>query len=160
MKQSSNEIILTPSSLQFVINELPLLFLLLGSLVFGGMEISRFSRYALFFSIALALVLLYRYIYLKRIKYHIGEEQLICEQGIIQRSVNYMELYRIVDFSEQQSLMQQLFGLKSVTILSMDRNTPKLTLQGIRLRYDIISVIRKGVEQNKRNKGIYEITNH
>ena len=37
--------------------------------------------------------LLYRFIYLRSIRYHIGSEQLICEHGVFQRSVNYMELY-------------------------------------------------------------------
>lgn len=71
-----------------------------------------------------------------------------------------MELYRIVDFQEHQSLLQQLCGLKTVVILSMDRNTPRLDLVGIWRSEDIVAVIRKRVEINKRNKGIYEITNH
>ena len=73
-----------------------------------------------------SLCLLYRFIYLRSIRYHIGSEQLICEHGVFQRSVNYMELYRVVDFAEHQTLMQQLCGLKSVTVLSMDRTTPKV----------------------------------
>lgn len=50
------------------------------------------------------------------------------EYGIIRRKVDYMELYRIVDFQEHQSLLQQFCGLKTVRILSMDRNTPRLDL--------------------------------
>jgi len=71
-----------------------------------------------------------------------------------------MELYRIVDFQEHQSLLQQICGLKTVRILSMDRNTPSLDLIGIRRRNDIVAIIRERVEINKRKKGIYEITNH
>ena len=71
-----------------------------------------------------------------------------------------MELYRIVDFGEHQSLLQQLGGLKTVVILSTDRNTPRLDLIGIRRGNDIVAVIRERVESNKRKKGIYEIANH
>ena len=71
-----------------------------------------------------------------------------------------MELYRIVDFQEHQSLLQQLYGLKTVRVLSMDRNTPRLDLTGIRRKDDLVAVIRERVELNKRKKGIYEITNH
>ena len=74
-------------------------------------------------------------------------------------SVNYMELYRVVDFAEHQTLIQQLCGLKSVTVLSMDRTTPKLEMTGISNSYDVVSVIRTRVETNKRRKGVYEITN-
>ncbi len=53
-----------------------------------------------------------------------------------------MELYRVVDFAEHQTLIQQLCGLKSVTVLSMDRTTPKLEMTGISNSYDVVSVIR------------------
>ena len=56
--------------------------------------------------------------------------------------------------------MQQLFGLKTVAVFSMDRNTPKVDLVGLKRNCDVVSVIRERVEYNKRNKGIYEITNH
>jgi len=71
-----------------------------------------------------------------------------------------MELYRIVDFQEHQSLLQQICGLKTVRILSMDRNTPRLDLIGVRCGNGIVAIIRERVEINKRKKGIYEITNH
>ena len=76
------------------------------------------------------------------------------------RKVDYMELYRVVDFQEHQSLMQQLCGLKTVRIFSTDRNTPRLDLTGMRRKNDIVPLIRGRVEYNKRKKGIYEITNH
>ena len=91
---------------------------------------------------------------------HIGSEQLISRHGVLSRKTDYMEQYRIVDFVEHQSLMQQLCGLKTVRILSMDRNTPRLDLVGIRHNFDVVTLIRERVEYNKRKKGIYEITNH
>ena len=63
-------------------------------------------------------------------------------------------------FYENQTLMQLLFGLKTVAVFSMDRNTPKVDLVGLKRNCDVVSVIRERVEYNKRNKGIYEITNH
>lgn len=119
---------------------------------FGGM--------ATVLSAVILLVLLYRYLYLRRIRYDITAEQLVCERGILLRKVDYMELYRIVDFQEKQSILQQLCGLKTVNILSMDRNTPRLDLLGMRRSEGIVALIRERVEYNKRKKGIYEITNH
>ena len=109
---------------------------------------------------AVSLALLYRFIYLRRTRYHIGSEQLISRHGVLSRKTDYMEQYRIVDFVEHQSLMQQLCGLKTVRIFSMDRNTPRLDLVGIRHNFDVVTLIRERVEYNKRKKGIYEITNH
>ena len=160
MRQEDNSIItLRPSIGQFFINELPLLLLCVAMLLIGGLPGCAYSTLLLVLSLLFSLCLLYRFIYLRSIRYHIGSEQLICEHGVFQRSVNYMELYRVVDFAEHQTLIQQLCGLKSVTVLSMDRTTPKLEMTGISNSYDVVSVIRTRVETNKRRKGVYEITN-
>ena len=111
-------------------------------------------------ALSLLLALLYRFACLRRIRYRIDAEQLVCEHGLLRHKVDYMELYRIVDFEEYQNLLQQLCGLKTVRILSTDRNMPRLDLTGMRRGDDIVPLIRERVEQNKREKGIYEITNH
>lgn len=154
------DIVLQPHAGQFVINELPTLVLCCAGWIYGGMEGLPLTALAVPVALLLSLILSYRFISLRRVRYRIGAEQLVSEQGIVRRKVDYMELYRIVDFQEHQSLLQQLCGLKTVTILSMDRNTPRLDLVGIRRSNDIVALIRERVEYNKRKKGIYEITNH
>ena len=149
-----------PHPVQFVINELPLMSVFLAVVVYGGMEDMPFGSMAAVLSALVFLILLYRYIYLRRIRYDITAEQLVCERGILLRKVDYMELYRIVDFQEKQSILQQLSGLKTVSIHSMDRNTPRLDLLGMKRGDGIVALIRERVEYNKRKKGIYEITNH
>lgn len=157
---NSRSIVLQPHAGQFVINELPMLVLCCAMWGYGGMEDLPLTAVAVPFAVLLTLLLFYRYLYLRRIRYRIGAEQLISEHGIVRRETDYMELYRIVDFQEHQSLLQQLCGLKTIIIFSMDRNTPRLELMGIRRSDDIVAVIRERVEYNKRKKGIYEITNH
>lgn len=55
--------------------------------------------------------------------------------------------------------MQQLAGLKTVSIYSGDRTTPRLDIIGVKANDDIVAVVRERVEYNKLRKGIYEITN-
>ncbi len=148
-----------PHPIQFAIDESPLMTICMAGLVYGGMEDMPLNGLAVAASLLLLPVLLYRFICLRRISYHIGPEQLVSEHGLFVRKVDYMELYRVVDFQEHQNFLQQLFGLKTVRILSMDRNTPRLDLIGIRHSHDIVTIIRERVEHNKQKKGIYEITN-
>ena len=91
--------------------------------------------------------------------YRITDEQLIYEHGVITRSSDYVELYRVVDFAERSNLLQQLCGLKTVSVHSGDRTTPRLDIIGMDMNNDLVPVIRGRVELNKRRKGIYEITN-
>ena len=117
-------IVLQPHAGQFVIDELPAIVLCCAAWVYGGMEGLPLTALAVSVAALLSLALLYRFIYLRRTRYHIGSEQLISRHGVLSRKTDYMEQYRIVDFVEHQSLMQQLCGLKTVRIFSMDRNTP------------------------------------
>ena len=152
--------VLRPHKTQFVIDNLPVMLSCIAALVYGGMENMPFDTLAMTVALLLLAVLAYRFIYLRRMLYLIGQEQIVCKYGILCRNVDYMELYRIVDFRERQSLLQQLFGLKTVSLLSMDRSMPRLDIIGVRRSNDIVPIIRERVEYNKRKKGIYEIANH
>lgn len=103
--------------------------------------------------------LIYKYIKLRRTIYTITGEQLKKAEGVFTRDEDYIELYRVVDFAERKNLLQQLFGIKTVTIMSGDRTTPKLSVQGVKDNTDLVTIIRERVEYTKTQKPIYEITN-
>lgn len=103
--------------------------------------------------------MLYGCLYLHKLRYIITSEQLIIQRGVLTRTSDYIELYRVVDFSENRDILEQLFGLKTVWIFSGDRTNPKLDIYGIREDIDVVNIVRTRVEYNKRRKGIYEITN-
>src|SRR5574344_679174 len=105
------------------------------------------------------LTMLYGCLYLSKLQFIITAEQLIIQHGVIHRTSDYIELYRVVDFSENRDILEQLFGLKTVWIFSGDRTNPKLDIYGIRENIDVVNIVRTRVEYNKRRKGIYEITN-
>lgn len=78
--------------------------------VYGGMEGLPLTAIATVIALMLSLLLLYRYLYLRRIRYCIGTEQLVSEYGIIRRKVDYMELYRIVDFKSTKACCNNLWA--------------------------------------------------
>lgn len=150
---------LQPHWLQFIINELPNILLTGSCLIVAGVDTMPFANLFLVAAVLLALRLLYAFVYLRRMEYRINGEQLIIEYGVFTRKSDYLELYRIVDFNEHRTLPQQICGLKSVTIYSGDRSSPKLVITGLKNDLDLVSLIRERVEYNKQRKGIYEITN-
>lgn len=150
---------LRPRTVQFFIDNLPLLTLDLCGYACAGMDGMPFMGLLLWLSIAVSLILTYRFIYLKRMVYRITGEQLIYEHGVFIRSSDYVELYRVVDFAERSNLLQQLCGVKTVSVHSGDRTTPRLDIIGVGINDNLVYAIRGRVELNKRRKGIYEITN-
>lgn len=104
-------------------------------------------------------VMLYGCLYLNNLHFIITSEQLIIQYGVLYRTSDYIELYRVVDFCERRNIPEQLFGLKTVTVFSGDRTKPKLDIFGIKEKIDVVGIIRERVEFNKKMKGVYEITN-
>ncbi len=144
---------------QFVINELPWLLLCAAGYIYAGMGGLPIGKVILALAFMLTLYLVYQFAYLRRTVFTLDDEQLIYEHGIFHRRKEHMELYRVNDYDDHQTLMQQLCGLKTVTLKSTDPSTPLLKMPGIRKSCDIVKIIRHRVEANKRKKGIYEIAN-
>lgn len=153
-----NIITLRPHPLQFIIDELILMVLCLLALAYGGMD-GDLSTESMYVGLAMLLFLIYKYVKLRRTVFIITGEQLKKAEGVFTRDDDYIELYRVIDFAERKNLLQQLFGLKTVTIMSGDRTTPKLCVQGVREDFDLVAIIRERVEFTKTQKPIYEITN-
>ena len=110
-------------------------------------------------AIVLILYLIYRYLYITRMVYVVTSEQLKYEYGIFSCQKDFVELYRVVDYSEQRSFLQLLLGVKTISIYSGDRTHPHLDLIGIDNNLDLISIIRERVEVNKKRHNIHEFTN-
>ena len=105
------------------------------------------------------LMMLYGCLYLSKLQFIITAEQLIIQHGVFHRGSDYIELYRIVDFSEQRDILEQLFGLKTVSIYSGDKTCPRLDIIGVQGNSDLITMIRERVEYNKKKHNIHEFTN-
>ena len=106
------------------------------------------------------LVCLTRYVMLVSHKWIIGDETLCTVRGVFARHTDYIELYRIVDYKESQSLLQRLMGIKTVTVFSTDRSDAMMDIRGVSVDDDVIGHIREKVENCKIDKRIYEITNN
>ena len=152
-------IIIKPHLMQFVINELHLFVLTSVGFVYAGIDDAILSTLVFVLSVLLSLCLAYRMVYLCRMRYVISNEQLMFEHGVFHREVDYLELYRVVDFNESQNFLQQLFRLKTVSIYSGDRTTPRLDIIGVPMKEELVTAIRERVETNKRRRSIYENTN-
>ncbi len=156
----TQSVTLRPSVMQWVVTYLPHIMLSIAGFVYAGMESLPLDNLVLAVSFALALYLLYQLAYLRSIKYHMNGQQLITSFGVFHLERNYMELYRVVDFYEHQSLMQRLCGLKTITVLSTDKSTPELHVFGVRSDIDLVGYLRPLVLAARERMRIHEFANY
>jgi uncharacterized membrane protein YdbT with pleckstrin-like domain len=157
--QSFRTIMYRPHWSQWVISQGFMFLLCIGMLMAAGWE-GMTIRLPFYIGAAFTgLCVLYGSLYLSKLRFIVTDEQLIIEHGVLSRSSDYIELYRVVDFGERRDIMEQLFGLKTVSIYSGDRTTPRLDIYGIRENTDVVGIIRERVNYNKTIRHIYEFTN-
>jgi len=135
--------------------------------VFAGAAPVLFQRSDRLIAIAISALCLFllsflviRYIILVNVKWLVEEETLCRIRGIFSKVTDYVELYRITDYKESQSFFQRMLGVKTVTIYSTDRSDAVTDIVGVSADLDLIGIIRTNVEKCKKEKRVYEITNH
>lgn len=152
-------ITLCPHWAQYIISQGMLFVITLILLLAAGWEGMPIRTPFIACACITALMMLYGCLYLKMLKFIISSEQLIIEHGVFRRKSDYIELYRVVDYGVNRDILEQLFGLKTVSIYSGDRTNPKLDIYGVKENLDVVSIIRERVEWNRQMKHIYEVTN-
>lgn len=157
--RKDNSVVLSPSKIQYVAdNALTIiaLFILMLAIGYDNAIVRIFSIASTVF---LGFVLVYKWLLMKSIKWHITNEQIIYIRGVLNKQVNYIELYRVFDYREYQTFIEQLISTKKIIIFSGDKSHPKLSLFGINQKDDVVTLIRERVEINKQVKRVYEISN-
>lgn len=91
--------------------------------------------------------------YLRHIttKYTLSLRRVESERGIISKSVDSLELWRVLDVRYEQSLFDRMTGNATITLVGTDQSDPELKLHGLpdhralfeRLR-DAVQVARQG----------------
>lgn len=156
---SFGTMVFRPSMRQYLANDLIVTIVCIAGLAVAGIDGVFMGNVLLWASLAIAVCLMYRFLYLRSMRFVITEEQFIYEHGVFRRTRDFMELYRIVDFREESSFSQQIFGLKTIQIYSGDRSTPRLDMTGMDRDNNLIPFIRERVGASRKRNGIYEITN-
>ena len=159
MQTPFDKISIKPCWRQLVIEQLLWFILCIGLAVAYLLTSFMFHGLLLLLAMLVAAYLFYQVLYLSRLEYIVTGEQIIYLHGVLMHQTDYMELYRVVDYQQHRSLLQQLTGLKTITIMSGDRNLPSLDIIGVEADEEVVQEIRIRVEYNKQMKHIHEITN-
>ena len=116
---------------------------------------SVFINSSTILSIILTLRIIYGLIYFKMLRYDLYRDRLISKKGVFTYHLDFLELYRIKDYTVYQSFFMRVFNMMTIQLVTSDRTTPILNLKGIP-KSDIFHLIRENVEEQRRIKGVRE----
>lgn len=151
-----------PSLRQFWVENLGfifLFFLAIGISCYLFILDSPYTIYSSVLECSVLLCLVYKYFTLKSFVWTITDEVIYQRYGLTYVTIDQLELYRIIDYQEVQTPLQQFLKIKNLILVSTDKTTPHLLIKGVCVDLPLMSIIRDRVEMCKSNKRIYEVTN-
>jgi uncharacterized membrane protein YdbT with pleckstrin-like domain len=83
------------------------------------------------------------------LRYRLTNDRLFTERGILSRQHDEIELIRVDDISMRQNLLQRLFGVGTVIVLSTDTSSPELTMEGIAHPIELKELLRSQVRARR-----------
>lgn len=99
-------------------------------------------------------------------KYTLTNKKLIINQGLLVSKENEILAYRILDMTTQRSLIQKMFGLGSILVVSQDKLQPTLLLKNIKNCSQFKELLSDTIEGEKTRLGmrrgeiISDVDNH
>jgi uncharacterized membrane protein YdbT with pleckstrin-like domain len=88
------------------------------------------------------------------LRYRLTTERLFMSRGLIAKSVEELELFRVKDITVRQGILQRLLGVGVVTILSTDDTNPQLSLSGIDRPVEIKEMIRTQCRAARKHESV------
>ena len=84
-------------------------------------------------------------------------QRLRISSGILNREINEMELYRVIDYRIEQPLFLRIFGLSNIYIDTSDNSDPFVFINAVSNSQNLIDTIRNSVEKIKIERGVREV---
>lgn len=89
--------------------------------------------------------------------YHFAKNRLTWRNGVLSRSAESLELYRVADVTMRQSLFQRLFGVGRIVIRSADANHREVVLEGVPHPDRFRDWLTDAVQHTRRERGMREM---
>jgi membrane protein YdbS with pleckstrin-like domain len=99
------------------------------------------------FLLPAVMALLQAWARIKNTHYRITNQRIVIQSGVLSRSLEEIDMRSIDDIEFQQTVIERLFGIGQVFVVSTDKVAPKLSLHGIPDPLKIRELIRSNAYQ-------------
>lgn len=103
------------------------------------------------------LALVAPWLVLRTTRYRISNYRIDYERGILKKRIDTLELWHVDDISFEQGLVDRMMNVGSIIVVSDDKTTPRLELQGIPDPRRIFEALKNRVIAVKRQRGVIKM---
>ena len=128
---------------------------LAGKPLLQAYDAYRVPAFLLVFAVCLA-VLVVKAVSLKSISYVVTNDRLEYERGILNRSLDNLDLFRIKDIRLYRSLLDRIFGVGTITLQTSDPTHPFIHLLKIKDSREVYDTLKRAsLESDGRRSVIH-----
>lgn len=123
-------------------------------------QIVLFRRYRIIAGLGLAalviLMLLTKMAQLKTTRYEVSIDRIEWSRGLLDRRVDNLDMFRVVDLKLRRSLLDCVLGIGSVTVITTDKTDPEFSFEKIRDSRRLYDAIKKAsLDADRRNNIVH-----
>ncbi len=104
---------------------------------------------------AIALLwIIVRIIIFKSTFYRVTNDRIEFEEGVLSKQADNLDLFRISDLQLRRSLLDRIFGIGTIELVTTDANQPNCVLYKIRGARSVFDVLKKASMTADRRRGV------
>lgn len=118
---------------------------------------SQWTNFNVFLFLGWTIVVpIWYFLVTKCTKFSLTNQRLTIGEGVLSKTYNELELYRVKDIKENASFVQRILGYGNVTLTTSDASNPVVVLNWISEPTNLRNTIRSIVEARREARGVKE----
>jgi uncharacterized membrane protein YdbT with pleckstrin-like domain len=103
------------------------------------------------------LILFYKALKLKMIYYEVVADRIEFSRGILDRRVDNIDMFRVVDLKLRKNLIDCIFGVGTVALITTDKTDPEFVFEKVRDSRTLYDSIKKASLEADRRTGVVHL---
>jgi hypothetical protein len=101
--------------------------------------------------------ILYKAFYLKMIHYEVSADRIEWSRGVLDRRVDNLDMFRVVDLKLRRNLIDCIVGIGTVALITTDKSDPEFVFKKVRNCRELYDVIKKASLEADRKTGVVHL---
>jgi type II secretory pathway component PulF len=102
-------------------------------------------------------IAIWRFFELRATDFTLTSQRIKLESGVLSKTYDQVELYRVKDTILTRTLLQRILGLGSIKMITSDPTQPELVFPSIADSEHVREMVRQNVERMRRLRGVREL---
>jgi membrane protein YdbS with pleckstrin-like domain len=102
-------------------------------------------------------VLMMKVFRLKMTRYEVSPDRIEWSRGILDRRVDNIDMFRVIDLKMRRSVIDCIFGIGTVGLITTDKTDPEFEFEKVRRPRELYDIIKKASLEADRRTGVVHL---